>query len=214
MTPEEIRKEYDFLDEDNLEMFLWEFIRRNSFYRKIFNALTQELPKCVVSSNTEVFSATEIKFTTSSKLVNDTLEVMTFKFGIKPNYNVNPDYAKGYLIKEIINTDYYLGIPDPSICYDKISPFPIVQGASPVAKKLFKPEALKQQQDKLYKYCHTFLERISPSGKEHTLFVGIALNARKNEVMEELENIVNEYIKDKKLSLAFVEVERPRLALS
>jgi hypothetical protein len=211
-----LKSEYDYLKDIPLEGCLWEFIRRNKArkprntsivrrpihmgYVDIYNELKKQFPKTeiIVSKEHAIFSPSEwvMNIHSTSETVNENLQILESKFGIKPIV-LNEDDSDCYLTKQVKESDDFIGIPNPNKKYWQMKPPPTIKGANPVAITTFRGQSLSTlKDDKLHQYCHTLIEKISVAGKQNTLYVGIPLNARKDEVRQELEKIVTTKISE------------------
>jgi hypothetical protein len=194
---EDLKTKYEYLDQIPLEGWLWEFIRRKQHYKNIFSELIKELQNTELTASGVFFSSQEslINLNASSS-IKDNLERLESEFGIMPNPRANPEYSRGYYIKPI--GDYgFLALPDPTTryCQEDISPYPIIK-ARPLRVTEFREEALQLPPTKLHQYCHTLIEKISVTDKSQMLYIGIALNSRKEVLKDSFDFLLDKYINE------------------
>ena len=195
---EDIKTKYEYLDSIPLEGWLWEFIRRKGRYRETFTALKKELQDAELTSTSVFYSQQEehlnLKATPS---IEEKLELLETEFGIKPHPRASPGNSKGYFIKQIQGGNKFLALPDyhARYCGEDIFPFPTIK-ARPIAVTKFRDEAKNLTPDELNQYCHTLIEKISITDKSKMLYLGIALNARKEDLWSSFDFILTKYVEE------------------
>lgn len=196
---EDLKTKYGYLDNLLLiEGWLWEFIRRKGKYRETFKELKKELQDAEITSSGVSFSPQESHLNlNTTPSIREKLELLENEFGIKPHPRANPDNAKGYYIKQIEGGYNFLALPDYHARYydEDIFPFPIIK-ARPIAVTKFREEAKKLPPAELHQYCHTLIEKISITDKSKMLYLGIALNARKEDLWSSFDFILNKYVEE------------------
>lgn len=196
----DIRAKYDYLDNLDAPGWIWEFVRRNTEYRNIYADLEELLPNAELSTDEPYLTPQDIplKLISNPKIVSKKLELMERMFGVKPNTRVGRT-SEGYLVKEVKGTGAFIGIPNPDMRHCDLSPEPVIRGAKPVASARFKDKAINELRhgniEEFYRYCFKTINKISPSlDIENTMYIGISLNAKKDDVKEYLDKLVDKYV--------------------
>jgi hypothetical protein len=200
---ENIKSEYDYLHEIPLNGWLWEFIRRNGEYRKIYKDLKNNISEEDLKKLKEVQLSWTEKQIIPQTIANK-LNLLENRYGIYPlpsfhnvQYRADPE---SYFKKEINGKTYHLYIPNPAKKYCDMKIKPRIKGASPVLSYQFKKEYLEElakgNEDNFSKHCYKAIRRISPAFDiPNTLYLGIALNAKKEDLRKHFEEIIDRHIK-------------------
>jgi len=210
MTPEDIKKQYDYLDKLHISGWLWELIRRNEKYKALIRELSVQIKDTPFNAERFLTSSTwELKLDTLNVRTREILSVLQNEFGIKPNPSVSRTCKcpHHYLLAEVkfLEDDraMLVGFPYPETSYREFCHPPVIQGAKPVASAKISSkalEALEKGDDNLFnQYCFKMINKISPSlDIQNTLYVGISLNAKKEDLKAQLERLIDEHVKASK----------------
>ncbi|MDD2542597.1 MAG: hypothetical protein PHH28_16385, partial [Desulfuromonadaceae bacterium] len=142
------------------------------------------------------------------------LSILQNEFGIKPNPSVarSCNCSRHYLLADVKFPEddraMLVGFPYPETNYREFCHPPVIQGAKPVASAKISSkalEALEKGDDNLFnQYCFKMINKISPSlDIENTLYVGISLSAKKEDLKAQLEQLIDEHVKTPKKSKFF-----------
>jgi hypothetical protein len=192
---EDLKVKYDYLQKLSLEGWLWEFIRRNGEYLKIYGELKSDISEQdFIEAKGAEFSWSEVNF--SSRAIAHKFDRLQKGFGICPHLYFYPTDSESYLSKEINGKTYFVSIPNPEKQYDKIDPELRIRGSNPILSYKFKEHAVKElsegDKEKIYERCYKTINRISPNlDIPNTLYIGISLNAKKTEVEKALKKLLS-----------------------
>ncbi len=207
MTPENIKKQYDYLDKLRISGWLWELIRRNEKYKALIRELSLQIKDTPFKAERILTASTwELKLDTLNARTREILSVLQNEFGIKPNPSVSRTCKcpRHYLLADVKFPEddraMLVGFPYPETSYREFCHPPVIQGAKPVASAKISSkalEALEKGDDNLFnQYCFKMINKISPSlDIENTLYVGISLSAKKEDLKAQLERLIDEHVK-------------------
>lgn len=205
MTADEVKKQYDYLDQYSYEdgdvyPWIWEFVRRNSEYRALFEQLSRLLPHAPLHLTGPVYGDSDTFLGSGDERTQQIITAMGEKFGIKPNARVTADRDGNYLKATIpyagtISEVYTVGFPNPAVRYCDFTSKPVIQGGKPIASAVFNERAASLRErnpDRFNRYCAKVIEKISPSRDiRNTIYIGISRHARKEFLREKLEEILD-----------------------
>ena len=210
MTPEDIKKQYDYLDQLHISGWLWELIRRNEKYKALARELSLQIKDTPLYAERFLTLGTwELKLDTLNARTQEILSVLQKEFGIKPNPSVSRscNCSRCYLLADVKFPEddraMLVGFPHPETSYREFCHPPVIKGAKPVVAARIGSNALDAlangNGEQFSKYCSKMIDKISPSlDIENTLYIGIALNAKKEDLKEQLERIIDEHVKTPK----------------
>jgi hypothetical protein len=192
---EDLKSKYEHLNKLPLDGWLWEFIRRNREYKNIYSELKRDIAEGdFKQAKGAQFGWSEIKF--SSPSITDKFDRLEKRFGICPTLYFNPDDSDSYLSKQFKGKEYAVCIPNPAKQYNEINPELKIRGSKPILSYKFKEHAVKEllerDKQKFYEHCYKAINRLSPNSDiPNTLYIGIALNAKKSDVEKELKKLMS-----------------------
>ncbi len=210
MTPENIKNQYDFLDSLHISGWLWELIRRNEKYKALIRELSLQIKDTPLNAERFLTLGTwELKLDTLNVRTREILSILQNEFGIKPNTSVarSCNCSRHYLLADVKFPEddraMLVGFPYPETAYREFCHPPVIHGAKPVAAAKIGSKALealeKGDNDQFNQYCFKMINKISPSlDIENTLYVGISLNAKKEDLKAQLERLIDEHVKTPK----------------
>jgi hypothetical protein len=210
MTPEDIRKQYDYLDKLHISGWLWELIRRNEKYKALIRELSVQIKDTPLNAERFLTLGTwELKLDTLNARTREILTILQNEFGIKPNASVarSCKCSRHYLLADVRFPEddraMLIGFPNPETSYNEFCHPPVIHGAKPVAAAKISSkalDALEKGDDNLFnQYCFKMINKISPSlDIENTLYVGISMNAKKEDLKAQLERLIDEHVKTPK----------------
>lgn len=210
MTPEGIKKQYDYLDNLHISGWLWELIRRNEKYKALIRELSVQIKDTPLNAERFLTLGTwELKLDTLDVRTREILSILQNEFGIRPNPSVSRTCkcSHHYLLADVKFPEddraMLVGFPYPETSYREFCHPPVIQGAKPVASAKISSKALealeKGDNDQFNQYCFKMINKISPSlDIENTLYVGISLNAKKEDLKAQLERLIDEHVQTSK----------------
>jgi hypothetical protein len=192
---EDLKSKYEYLHELSLDEWLWEFIRRNSEYKTIYTELKRDISETdFKQANDAQFTWSEVKF--SSRAIADKFDRLEKGFGICPTLYFNPENSDSYLSNKIKGKEHVVSIPNPEKQYNEIKPDLQIRGSKPILFYTFKGKEVKEllegDKQKFNERCYRAIKRISPNSDiQNTLYIGISLNAKKEDLREYFEEIID-----------------------
>lgn len=168
--------DYEYMEWLDLEGWTWEFIRRSKAYKKIYSELKKKPTAEVISEKI------------------DELRNLAIRPEILPSSSRSPDHF--LKVQENYRPGEALWIPNPSIKYIEFPNFqtPNLIGTNPVAFIEINNRHLIDGHvppDISYNIINNYIVRGSP---RNTIYVGIALEASKKDVMAEINSYIDHYL--------------------
>jgi hypothetical protein len=165
-----IPEDYDYMDTMPLEGWMWEFIRRNNDYRRLY----QECRRT----------------DTTYRAYLDKIGQITRTVALKPNFSSRK------LDRRLFFVRHFIGIPNPNASFDKFGDVkPDIDGFTPVLA--FKPREDDLTNDSFSERHSSYIlgTVLPPSANIDTLFIGIDTNADINFVQDKLKQILGRYLR-------------------
>lgn len=178
--------DYDYMDELPLEGWIWEFIRRNPEYRKLY-------------ADCEKIKPGEFK-----KALDKINEIIK-KCAVRAIFRLSdqPINSEHFLLIDITLIPHFFCIPKPHIKYNQFREFkPIIIGITPVISHAVDISMVDKDGNLPKRVCKDIVNNILPPvDARNTLYVGIARTANKDNVREALESIVKYLIKPRDIKI-------------
>ncbi len=140
MTPEDIKKQYDYLDKLHISGWLWELIRRNEKYKALVRELSVQIKNTPFGAERILTASTwELKLDSLDTRTQEILTALQNEFGIKPKPSITRSCkcSHHYLLADVkfLEDDraMLVGFPYPETSYREFCHPPVIQGAKPVA---------------------------------------------------------------------------------
>jgi len=203
---ERVRAEYEYLNDGMpLETWVWEFIRRNPHYITLFNDIKHDFVKFRDDLNKEDNFESQLEYIADG-LISKKLEKLADEFGIRALfYEKQPHDANNFMVVDGLKL--FIVIPNPSATYDAFCcHYPMMYGTSAVIPFKFDPKMAKRYEHlspdlrtrSFNKDCRDImLETLAADHFSDTLYLGVSLNANKDDIYAELKSIVNHHFKHK-----------------
>lgn len=214
MNPEHIRADYAYLDDLDPKGYLWEFIRRNRSpeqnlqgediikrkpqqtkkdgYQDIFYRLQKGSPEVSIVEECNVLSPSEIivSIASDSPDVAWCLDKLKMKFGITVTFL--KEKSVGYLPIKVKGSDKSVGLPDPSLGYDKIRPEPSIRGFDPIASSVFNEHAWERFGGD---YLSMLVDKLTISSRDRTIYIGIPSQGKPHEIKMAIDKLIKQRVR-------------------
>lgn len=198
ISEDHIRTNFDYLDSLPFEGWMWEFIRRNEEFLKLNEKIQKDFSQIELSlSDDNVIDKNKLRIKMPPGFSN-TLTCLENHFGLRPNLqnegDLDPDF---FTIIRIEQSEIQMGIPNPSRKYTEFGQIkPFIIGILPISSHIIDHAMINEWKngdlDKFQKYCVKMITKIlPPTDIENTLYIGINLNAKKEDILYLFEDILD-----------------------
>ncbi len=193
--------DYDYMDNMPLEGWMWEFIRRNPVYRNLFSDLAEhdnnviKIVGEVNDPNSIVLMERKVFFTI--KEIREECNILPVS-GTEEELHPHDFQLITFTVNNELKT--FWGFPNPHIKYNHFDTFtPIIRGASPLISYKVEEQKLKQNGAN---YCFKIITNILPPiTVEDTIYIGISLSAKKEDILQKLQHIIEKNVTSKDIKV-------------